>query len=35
MASLFQRLDEEEVIVRGELDALREKMAAGEERLAR
>lgn len=35
MASLFQRLDEEEAIVRGELDALREKMAAGEERLAR
>jgi hypothetical protein len=35
MASLFQRLDEEEAIVRGELDALREKVAAGEERLAR
>jgi hypothetical protein len=35
MASLFQRLDEEEAIVRGELDALREKIAAAEERLAR
>lgn len=35
MATLFERLDEEEAIVRGELDALREKMAAGEERLAR
>jgi hypothetical protein len=35
MSSLFQRLDEEEAIVRGELDALREKVAAGEERLAR
>ena len=35
MASLFQRLDEEEAIVRGELDALREKVAAAEERLAR
>lgn len=34
-ASLFQRLDEEEAIVRGELDALREKVAAGQERLAR
>nr|BFD92940.1 hypothetical protein KitaXyl93_43000 [Kitasatospora sp. Xyl93] len=35
MASLFQRLDEEEAIVRGELDVLRAKLAAAEERLAR
>ncbi|BFV57660.1 hypothetical protein KCMC57_up27640 [Kitasatospora sp. CMC57] len=35
MATLFERLDEEEAVVRGELDALREKMAAAEERLAR
>jgi hypothetical protein len=35
MATLFERLDEEEAIVRGELDALREKVQAGEERLAR
>jgi hypothetical protein len=35
MASLFQRLDEEEAIVRGELDALREKIVVAEERLAR
>lgn len=35
MASLFERLDEEEAIVRGELDALREKVAAAEERMAR
>lgn len=35
MTSLFQRLDEEEAIVRGELTALREKIAVTEERLAR
>ncbi|MGW6915599.1 hypothetical protein ACWGB8_17535 [Kitasatospora sp. NPDC054939] len=35
MVSLFRRLDEEEAIVRGELDALREKLASAEERLAR
>jgi hypothetical protein len=35
MASLFERLDQEEAIVRGELDALREKAAVAEERLAR
>jgi hypothetical protein len=32
MAALFQRLDEEEAIVRGELEALREKIVAAEER---
>lgn len=35
MTSLFQRLDEEEAVVRGELSALREKITAAEERLAR
>ncbi|WP_414168819.1 hypothetical protein ACMATS_22355 [Streptoverticillium reticulum] len=35
MTSLFNRLDEEEAIVRGELTALREKVAQTEERLAR
>ena len=35
MVTLFERLDEEEAIVRGELDVLREKVQAGEERLAR
>ncbi|MFF6958922.1 MULTISPECIES: hypothetical protein [unclassified Streptomyces] len=35
MTSLFQRLDEEEAIVRGELSALREKITVAEERLAR
>jgi hypothetical protein len=35
MATLFERLDEEEAVVRGELDALRVRMAAAEERLAR
>lgn len=34
MAPLFKRLDQEEVIVRGELAALREKVAVAEERLA-
>lgn len=34
MAPLFTRLDQEEVIVRGELAALREKVAVAEERLA-
>jgi hypothetical protein len=35
MASLFRRLDEEETVVRGELEALREKVTAAEERLER
>ncbi|MEV6425703.1 hypothetical protein [Streptomyces sp. NPDC051662] len=35
MKSLFQRLDEEEAIVRRELSALREKIAVAEERLVR
>ncbi|MFC5250209.1 hypothetical protein [Streptomyces nigrescens] len=35
MTSLFERLDEEEAIVRGELAALRDKVAQAEERLAR
>ncbi|MGK5637645.1 hypothetical protein ACSNOK_04900 [Streptomyces sp. URMC 126] len=34
MTSLFDRLDREEAIVRGELAALREKVAQAEERLA-
>ncbi|MFD7018520.1 hypothetical protein [Streptomyces sp. NPDC059928] len=34
MTSLFERLDAEEAIVRGELAALREKIAVAEERLA-
>lgn len=34
MVSLFERLDTEEAVVRGELSALREKVAAAEERLA-
>ncbi|MGY0063530.1 hypothetical protein ACWY4P_44655 [Streptomyces sp. LZ34] len=34
MTSLFERLDLEEAVVRGELNALREKIAAAEERLA-
>jgi hypothetical protein len=34
MTSLFDRLDAEEAIVRGELAALREKVAQAEERLA-
>ncbi|MFI9239544.1 hypothetical protein [Streptomyces sp. NPDC053079] len=34
MTSLFDRLDNEEAIVRGELAVLREKVAQGEERLA-
>ncbi|MCC3778092.1 hypothetical protein [Streptomyces sp. UNOB3_S3] len=34
MTSLFDRLDTEEAIVRGELTVLREKVAQGEERLA-
>ncbi|MGW4685636.1 hypothetical protein ACWEPM_12150 [Streptomyces sp. NPDC004244] len=33
MTSLFERLDAEEAIVRGELSALREKVAVAEERL--
>ncbi|MBT2398693.1 hypothetical protein [Streptomyces sp. ISL-100] len=35
MTSLFDRLDEEEAATRGELEALREKIAVAEERLAR
>ncbi|MCP3820391.1 hypothetical protein NLX86_20510 [Streptomyces sp. A3M-1-3] len=35
MTSLFDRLDEEEATIRGELETLREKIAAAEERLAR
>ncbi|MFD7663538.1 hypothetical protein [Streptomyces sp. NPDC059788] len=35
MTSLFERLDEEEAIARGELSALRDKVAQTEERLAR
>ncbi|MFJ8437166.1 hypothetical protein ACIQ9P_38330 [Kitasatospora sp. NPDC094019] len=35
MASLLQRLDEEEAIVRGELDVLRAELAVAEERLIR
>ncbi|MFL4495210.1 hypothetical protein ACJ6WD_28790 [Streptomyces sp. VTCC 41912] len=35
MTSLFDRLDREEVVIRGELDALREKVAVIEERLIR
>ncbi|MFJ9853454.1 hypothetical protein [Streptomyces sp. NPDC101150] len=35
MTSLFERLDEEEAIVRGELSALRDRVAQAEERLAR
>ncbi|MFF2523824.1 hypothetical protein [Streptomyces liangshanensis] len=34
MTSLFERLDQEEAVVRGELAALREKTAVAEERLA-
>ncbi|MDX3326931.1 MULTISPECIES: hypothetical protein [Streptomyces] len=34
MTSLFERLDQEEAVVRGELAALREKIAVAEERLA-
>ncbi|MGW6691555.1 hypothetical protein [Streptomyces sp. NPDC054961] len=34
MTSLFERLDTEEAIVRGELSSLREKIATAEERLA-
>ncbi|MFI8813630.1 MULTISPECIES: hypothetical protein [unclassified Streptomyces] len=34
MTPLFERLDQEEAVVRGELDALREKVAAAEKRLA-
>lgn len=34
MTSLFERLDTEEAMVRGELSALREKIATAEERLA-
>ncbi len=34
MTSLFERLDTEEAIVRGELSVLREKLAVAEERLA-
>ncbi|MFJ7592053.1 hypothetical protein ACIQZO_32765 [Streptomyces sp. NPDC097617] len=34
MTSLFERLDTEEAIVRGELSTLREKIATAEERLA-
>ncbi|MGW6395111.1 hypothetical protein ACWFR1_32450 [Streptomyces sp. NPDC055103] len=34
MTSLFERLDQEEAVVRGELAALRDKIAASEERLA-
>ncbi|MFF1421153.1 hypothetical protein [Streptomyces sp. NPDC058280] len=34
MTPLFERLDQEEALVRGELDALREKVAATEKRLA-
>ncbi|MFD6423593.1 hypothetical protein [Streptomyces sp. NPDC060198] len=34
MTPLFERLDQEETLVRGELDTLREKVAAAEERLA-
>jgi hypothetical protein len=35
VASLLRRLDEEEVVVRGELDALQEKLAAAQDRLDR
>ncbi|WP_329615707.1 hypothetical protein OG244_23690 [Streptomyces brevispora] len=35
MTSLFDRLDEEEALIRGELDALRQQIATAEERLAR
>jgi hypothetical protein len=35
VASLLKRLDEEEAVVRGELDALREKLAEAEGRLGR
>lgn len=35
MTSLFDRLEKEEAIVRGELDALREKISVVEERLIR
>ncbi|MFJ7421741.1 hypothetical protein ACIQXD_24480 [Streptomyces uncialis] len=34
MSSLFERLEQEEAVVRGELAALREKIAVAEERLA-
>ncbi|MFG3406626.1 hypothetical protein, partial [Streptomyces sp. NPDC048142] len=34
MTPLFERLDQEEALVRGELAALREKVAVAEERLA-
>ncbi|WP_326611830.1 hypothetical protein OG949_22460 [Streptomyces scopuliridis] len=34
MTPLFERLDQEEAVVRGELAALREKIAVAEERLA-
>jgi hypothetical protein len=34
MTSLFERLDQEEAVVRGELAALREKIAVADERLA-